>query len=115
MSIRWRLTLFNALIIGAILLALGLALFFLLREALVSGIEETARGRAFAAAAALEDGDDPLDEDDTEQLTADGVFLVVRDSEGRILNQTSNLSMEEVPRDHGMMMTIASVHPAVVK
>ena len=50
MSIRWRLTLFNALIIGAILLALGLALFFLLREALVSGIEETARGRAFAAA-----------------------------------------------------------------
>ncbi len=52
MPIRWRLTLFNALIIGAILLALGLSLFLLLREALLSGVEDTVRSRAVAAARA---------------------------------------------------------------
>ena len=42
MPIRWRLTLFIALAIGAILLGLGVALFFLLREALLSNVEQTA-------------------------------------------------------------------------
>ncbi len=35
MPIRWRLTLFNALAIGAILLVLGVVLFALLRDALL--------------------------------------------------------------------------------
>ena len=35
MPIRWRLTIFNALVIGGILLALGCALFFLLRQTLL--------------------------------------------------------------------------------
>ena len=91
MPIRWRLTLFNALIIGVILLALGLSLFLLLRQALLSGVEDTVRARAFAAARALESGEDPL-RDDAEQLTADGVFLVVRDTGGRILDRTTNFS-----------------------
>ena len=43
MPVRWRLTLFNALVIGAILLVLGLGQFFLLLKALFSGIEDTAR------------------------------------------------------------------------
>jgi hypothetical protein len=42
LPIRWRLTLFNALVIGAILLALGLSLYLLLREALLSNVENTA-------------------------------------------------------------------------
>jgi two-component system OmpR family sensor kinase len=88
LPIRWRLTLFNALIIGVILLALGLSLFLLLREALLSGVEDTVRARASAAAKALESGENPLtDEEDVRELTADGVFLAMRDARGRVLNQ----------------------------
>ena len=100
MPIRWRLTLFNALIFGAILLALGLSLFLLLRGALLSGIEDTTRSRAVTAASALKSGENPLeDHDDARQLTADGVFLVVRDPGGKVLDQTTNLSLRTETRD----------------
>jgi hypothetical protein len=46
LPIRWRLTLFIALAIGAILLVLGVALFILLSEALLSTVEDTAESRA---------------------------------------------------------------------
>jgi two-component system, OmpR family, sensor kinase len=111
LPIRWRLTLFNALIIGAILLTLGLSLFLLLREALLSGIEDTARSRALAASRALEDGEDPLSEDDAERLTADGVFLVVRGSGGEILDRTANLSVNEEIRDPVWKRALASGDP----
>ena len=100
MPIRWRLTLFNALIFGTILLVLGLSLFLLLRGALLSGIEDTTHSRAVTAASALESGENPLkDHDDARQLTADGVFFVVRDTRGKILDQTTNLSMHKETRD----------------
>ena len=54
MPIRWRLTLFIALVIGAILLLLGIALYFMNRSALLANIEDTARSRATAAARTLE-------------------------------------------------------------
>ena len=108
MPIRWRLTLFNALIISAILLALGLSLFVLLREALLSGIEDTTRSRAVTAARALESGEDPLKDDDVKQLTADGVFLVVRDAAGEILDQTANLSPKQETRDPVWQRALAS-------
>jgi two-component system, OmpR family, sensor kinase len=112
LPIRWRLTLFNALIIGAILLALGLSLFLLLREALLSGVEDTARGRAVAAARALESGEDVLnDEDDVAQLTADGVFLIVRDARGRVLDQTTSFSPEDEIRDPVWRRALASGNP----
>ncbi len=110
MPIRWRLTLFNALIIGVILLALGLSLFLLLRQALLSGVEDTVRARAFAAARALESGEGPL-RDGAEQLTADGVFLVVRDAGGRILNRTTNFSTAEVSSDPVWERALASGKP----
>jgi hypothetical protein len=52
--IRWRLTVFNALAIGVILLLLGLGLYFLLRESLLSGVEGTVESRARIAARELE-------------------------------------------------------------
>jgi two-component system, OmpR family, sensor kinase len=110
LPIRWRLTLFNALIIGVILLALGLSLFLLLREALLSDVEDTVRSRAFAAARALESGEDVLS-DDVEQLTADGVFLVVRDTQGRVLHQTTNFSTDEEISDNVWKRTLASGNP----
>lgn len=93
MPIRWRLTLFNALVIGAVLLALGLALFLLLRGALLSGIEEDARDRALAAAETVESGED-LATDEAERLSLGGVFVVIRDGQGQILDQT----VSSVPR-----------------
>jgi two-component system, OmpR family, sensor kinase len=109
--IRWRLTLFNALIIGAILLALGLSLFLLLREALLSGVEDTVRSRAVTVARALESGENPLNDDDVGQLTADGVFIVVRDEQGRVLDRTTNFSMKEEPRDPVWERALASGNP----
>ena len=112
MPIRRRLTLFNALIIGAILLALGPSLYLLLREALRSGLEDTVRDRAVATARALESGEDVLnDEDDVAQLTADGVFLTVRDAQGRVLDQTTNFSTNEETSDNVWERALASGNP----
>lgn len=90
MSIRRRLTLFNALAIGLILLALGLALVFLLQNALFRDLEDTVRSRATAAARTVESGDS-IGRDEAVQITLDGVFVNVRDGEGRILTQTVSL------------------------
>jgi two-component system OmpR family sensor kinase len=84
LPIRWRLTLFIALAIGAILLVLGVALFFLLRDALHSNVEETARKRAVQAAETVEE-DDTLEKEDVSEYTLDGVFVIVRDGKGRVL------------------------------
>ena len=99
MPIRWRLTIFNALVIGGILLALGCALFFLLRQTLLSSVEVTARKGSLTAAKEIND-EEGLDhengrlviDDGLERgLTHDGVFIVVRDGRGRIIAQTENL------------------------
>ena len=110
MPIRWRLTLFNALTIGAILLALGLSLFLLLRGAMISDLEDTVRNRAVAAARVLESGED-LGEDDSQQLTAVGVFLVVRDARGRVLDRTANFSAREEASDPVWERALASGNP----
>ena len=94
MPIRWRLTVLNALVIGAVLLALGLALFLLLRSILLSGIENDARDRALAAAQTVEAGED-LGSDEAERLSLGGVFVVVRDEQGNIVDQ----SVGSVPRE----------------
>jgi two-component system, OmpR family, sensor kinase len=90
LPIRWRLTLFIALAIGAILLVLGVALYFLLRDALLSNVEDTVRGRAVNAARSIRSGED-LEREDIEEFTLDGVFVIVRDGEGRVLTETVNL------------------------
>jgi two-component system, OmpR family, sensor kinase len=89
LPIRWRLTVFNTLSIGFILIVLGFSLFLLLRNALYSGIEQDARDRAVAAAETIESGE-VLDESEAEQLTLGGVFVVVRNDQGGVLDQTVN-------------------------
>ena len=90
MPIRWRLTLFIALAIGAILLILGVALYFLLRDALLSNVEDTTRQRAENAARSISEGE-TLEGDDIEELTLHGVFVIVRDEKGRVLTETVEL------------------------
>jgi two-component system OmpR family sensor kinase len=102
LSIRWRLTLLNALIMVAILLVVGFFLFFLLRGALLSGVKDTAKNRAVELAKDVEEesGQDLLfDEGDAEELALDGVFAVVRDAEGRVLDQTVELESDEGAND----------------
>jgi signal transduction histidine kinase len=109
LPIRWRLTLFIALAIGAILLILGIVLYFLLREALVSNVEDTARDRALNAARTVR-SEGGLDDDDIEQLTLDGVFVIVRDGQGRALRQTSGLASGAV--DPTWRKALATGEPA---
>jgi two-component system, OmpR family, sensor kinase len=118
--IRWRLTIFNALVIGVILLALGFALFFLLRETLFSNVEETVRNRAFAAAEAVssgdafdeEDGRLVLDQDDMATLTLDGVYIVVRDAQGNIIAQTVSLPARDEARNRVSSLALKEGKPA---
>jgi two-component system, OmpR family, sensor kinase len=119
--IRWRLTIFNALVIGVILVALGFALFFLLRETLFSNVEETVRNRAFAAAEAVssgdafdeEDGRLVLDQDDMASLTLDGVYIVVRDAQGNVIAQTVSLpARDDETRDRVSSLALEEGKPA---
>jgi two-component system, OmpR family, sensor kinase len=97
--IRWRLTIFNALVIGSILLALGCALFLLLRQTLLFSVGDTARKGASAAAKEIgrgegldeENGRLFLDDGLRKGLTHDGVFIIVRDGRGDIITKTVQL------------------------
>jgi signal transduction histidine kinase len=91
MPIRWRLTIFNVLVIGTILVVFGVAGFFLVREAMRSEVEDTVRDSALSAARTVGSGN-ALSKSDVEQLTLDGVFITIRDEEGRVLFQTVELT-----------------------
>ncbi len=110
MPIRWRLTLFIALVIGAILLLLGIALYYMNRSALLANIEDTVRSRATTAARALESGKG-LGNAYVEQLTLDGVVVIIRTDSGRIL-RTVNLPEEGDIADVVWREAIDSEEPA---
>jgi two-component system, OmpR family, sensor kinase len=118
--IRWRLTIFNALVIGGILLALGCALFFLLRDTILFSIEDIARNRALAAARSItfdegleeEEGRLVLDGDLVDQLTLDGVFIIVRDDSGNIITQTVDLPAYREARDEIWRAALETEKPA---
>ena len=97
MSLRWRLTLFNALAIGAILALMSLALVLLLSEVLLDGIEKTTRSRALSAARVVEAGE-PLGPEYERLLGFDETFVIVRDGEGEILHATSDGAARKTPR-----------------
>jgi signal transduction histidine kinase len=109
--IRWRLTLFIALAIGAILVALGLSLFFVLRDALLSNVEDTTRLRATSAAQSVRSEDD-LGAEDVEEYTIDGVFIVVRDGRGRLLVDTADLAGQGKGREAIWRRALASEEAA---
>jgi signal transduction histidine kinase len=94
MPIRWRLTVFNVLVIAIILVVVGVSGFFLVREAMRSEVEDTVRDGALTAARTVASGN-ALSKSDVERLTLDGVFLTIHDKEGRVLLQTVDLRPEE--------------------
>jgi signal transduction histidine kinase len=91
--IRWRLTVFNVLVIGAILVIVGVSGFLLVRGAMRSEVEDTVRDGALAAARTVGSGE-ALSEDDVDRLTLDGVYVTVRDGRGRVLFETVDLRPE---------------------
>jgi len=111
LPIQWRLTVFNALAIGVILAVLSFALFFLLREALLSDVENTTHNRASTVAQNIRDGED-LSEGDVEELTPYGVFTIVRGEEGRILFKTESLKIQNGHSDTIWREALGSGTPA---
>ena len=89
MPIRWRLTLFIALAIGVILLALGLTLYLLIRGMLHKDVEDTAKERGEAVASAIEGGDSlsTAPNDDDQILFDNSAAVIVRDKNGRVTNE----------------------------
>jgi two-component system, OmpR family, sensor kinase len=118
--VRWRLTIFNALAIGAILVALGLALFFVLRATLLSSVEETAQSRAFVAARSIADGEGleeeegrlVLDDDLVDGITVEGAYIIVRDGRGHIIAQTLELPAAREARDEVWRVALEADRPA---
>jgi two-component system OmpR family sensor kinase len=112
LPIRWRLTLFIALVIGAILLVLGVALFILLSEALLSTVEDTAERRAEETADIIRSGQ-TLHADDVKELALDGVFVIIRDGEGGVLHDYPNLTSEGgAEEDRVWKRALVNDHPA---
>jgi two-component system, OmpR family, sensor kinase len=86
LPIRWRLTLFIALVMGMILLALSLTLYLLNRNAQLKGVKESAENGAITVADTIEAGDTLSSAaDDDDQLILDEVGVIIRDKDGVIL------------------------------
>jgi two-component system, OmpR family, sensor kinase len=113
LPIRWRLTLFNALIIGAILVVLGVSLYFLLRGALLSGVEDTVRSRVPVVVNSFEEAEDlnDLATDPDPELTEGGIFIIVRDAGGKILSRTPNFVRNNKPSDNIWKRALESRSP----
>jgi two-component system, OmpR family, sensor kinase len=89
LPIRWRLTLFIALAIGVILLALGLTLYLLIRGILLKEVEITAKSRGEAVAHTYEAGDQlsTAPNDDDQILFDDSVAVIVRGKNGKVIDK----------------------------
>jgi len=108
--IRWRLTLFNALAIGAILVFLGVLLYALLRNALPSSVEDTVQARALEAARITESGE-TLSREKIERLTLNGVYVIVRDKQGHTLTETVTLVSQKDDKDRLWSRALGSAKP----
>lgn len=91
MPIRWRLTVFNALTIAVILVVAGLVVFFLEGKYLYSNLKDTVREQALDAARTIEGGETPSP-DQVERFILNGVVVIVRDEQGRVLTRSSDPS-----------------------
>lgn len=85
MPIRWRLTIYNALSIGLILVTLGVSSYLLLRDAALSDVEDDVRARALAVARTVESGGG-LASGEAERSSLGDEFIVVRDGRGNVLD-----------------------------
>ncbi len=111
MPIRWRLTLFNALAIGAILIFLGVLLYALLRNALPSSVEDTVQARALEAARITQSGE-TLSKEKIERLTLNGVYVIARDKKGHTLTETVALVSQKDNKDRLWRRALDSDKPA---
>lgn len=110
MPIRWRLTVFNALVIATILTLVGVSVLILVRDALLSGFEYTVRDRATSLARTVELGQS-MNPGDVDRLTLDGIFVVVRDGEGKILARTVDTGPRGGPGESFWRTAISTSDP----
>jgi signal transduction histidine kinase len=98
MSIRWRLTLFHALtmlLVVALLTGVLIAVIFVVMHLLT---ERPVRERANEAAAIVETSG-TLNASELSRLSEDGIFLILRDEQGRIIAQTDDVPETLTARD----------------
>jgi signal transduction histidine kinase len=98
MSIRWRLTLFHALtmlLVVALLTGVLIAVIFVVMHLLT---ERPTRERANEAAAIVETSG-TLSASELSRLSEDGIFLILRDEQGRIIAQTDDVPETLTARD----------------
>jgi two-component system, OmpR family, sensor kinase len=110
MPVRWRLTIFNALVMATILALLGVSVFILVRDALLSGVEYTVRERAASVAHTVEMGQS-LSAGDVDRLTLEGIFVVVRDRDGKVLARTVNTGPTDGSGERFWRTAVASGEP----
>jgi two-component system OmpR family sensor kinase len=118
-SIQWRLTLFNAGAIGVILVLLGTGMFLVLRETLLSNVENTLQSQAESAARDLEVYESSsgapevgLEEEVAEQLSLNGVYVLVRAHDGRVLYRSVSLPAAVESRDTLWREVVRTGEPA---
>ncbi|MGH2531688.1 MAG: sensor histidine kinase [Thermomicrobiales bacterium] len=93
LPIRWRLTIFYAVTIMVIAGLLFASFTIAAIMSVRSNVEDPTRNRAREAALMIESGV-ILDDQAIAHLSTDGVFLIVRDGDGRVLAQTSTVAGE---------------------
>jgi len=112
-SIRWKMTLLYTGLLAVLLVGFGLFLFFAVERLLIGSLNETLTQRfaqAQAAApqlraelAAPPPGAAPWHLPTLERLAGSGLFLQIRDLDGRILATSTNLGATQLPPPSGTL------------
>lgn len=89
LSIRWRLAIFNALVIVAIGALLLGTLFVVTIRAVTSNVREMVHARTIETTQLLDSGSLPT-EAQLARLGADDVYVVIRDDQGRIISEAGS-------------------------
>ncbi|MCL5292216.1 MAG: hypothetical protein M1548_06785, partial [Actinobacteria bacterium] len=88
LSIKAKLTVYNSVIIGALFVAVALAIYYSMNSLLVSYLRDTLEGSADSVAQALSTGTKPTDR--ALLRRANGVTIRIKDEGGKILLTTDS-------------------------
>src|SRR4030042_1848497 len=112
MPIRWRLTLWFALILLAILIFSGLVLHILLQRYLLTQVDNNLRVYSARVHGTLNPQEipEPLDFEVVHSrlppinaFSSPGIYIQIRDSSGNVVVKSSNLGEQELPVDPALI------------
>ncbi len=101
-SVKFRLTLWSVAVLGLVLVAFGLIIYFILTTSLRSGLDELLNARAAQITAAynLNQGSFKLDEqgESGQESPAEGEIIVLLDLKGKVIERFGRISDTEIAR-----------------